>query len=75
MDILKFLGETMKKLFCIDNEICDWHICFLWMELYIWKPDPWIDGGYNLKDWGIGRFSDLDGCLAIRTPWFLLYLE
>jgi hypothetical protein len=65
----------MKRLISVTEEICDWHVNLLGLDLFIWKPDPWERGGYDLSDWGIGRFSDLDGCAAIRTPWFLLYLD
>lgn len=61
-----------QKLFFAGEDLCDYWFVLGRFELFVWKRADWEK--INWKDWDIGRKAG-DGLFAIRTPWFLLYLE
>ena len=56
-----------KLIPSFSNEICDYSLTWLGVNLFIWKPlaglAPYpVSGPYGLVDW--------DGSTAFHTPWF-----
>lgn len=69
----KLRARVLRKLgYCRIEEACDYLYTLGRFQLFVWKIDEFQTP--NLKEWGIGRRAG-DGSFAIRTPWFLLYLE